>query len=115
MWGMCNADTPYIVLAMLTDIGSIGIVPDRSHQGILNHLMVVKLMRGAFANDASVFVDGRSVLDPDRAYYWGISQGGILVCAHKPPSSSPTAIPLRTGAHGERLGVRSRALARCAH
>jgi hypothetical protein len=54
---------------------------DRSHQGVLNHLLVTKLLAGAFANDSAVIFNGRSVVDPTIKYYWGISQGGILVRA----------------------------------
>ena len=82
MWGMSSADTVYLVLAMLTDVGDIVTVPDRTHQGVLNHLMVVKLLMGAFANDPNVIFNGASVIDQVTKNYWGISQGGILVrCA----------------------------------
>jgi len=79
MWGMSSYDVPYLVLAMLDDLSDITTVPDRSHQGVLNHLVAVKLLKGNFANDTNVIFNGRSVIDTTTAYYWGISQGGILV------------------------------------
>jgi hypothetical protein len=54
---------------------------DRSHQGVLNHLLGYKLMKGAFADDPVFTFNGTgSVVDKTRSLYWGISQGGILVC-----------------------------------
>ena len=79
MWGMSSYDVPYLVLAMLDDLSDITTVPDRSHQGVFNHLAAVKLLKGKFANDTNVIFNGRSVIDTTTAYYWGISQGGILV------------------------------------
>ena len=78
MLGMSNSDVEAIVRAMTTDLGDIITVPDRSHQGILNHLLVVKLLQGTFANDSNVIYNGRSVIDAERAEYAGVSQGGIL-------------------------------------
>jgi hypothetical protein len=36
---------------------------------------------GRFSQDPSLIVNGLSILDPSRVFYWGISQGGILVSA----------------------------------
>lgn len=47
---------------------------DRMHQGILNALMSMNVMRQGLANDP----DWGQYLDPDSRYYFGISQGGIL-------------------------------------
>lgn len=44
MWGMSAADVPFIAERILTDLGGINIIPDRSHQGMLNQLMLIKLM-----------------------------------------------------------------------
>ncbi len=47
---------------------------DRLHQGFLNHLVLLRLMKEAFAEDDTYgpYVKG------DEAYYHGISQGGIM-------------------------------------
>lgn len=47
---------------------------DRQHQGMLNSLLAMRLMKGRFASDP----DFGGFIDPDRAYYHGISQGGIF-------------------------------------
>jgi hypothetical protein len=47
---------------------------DRLHQGFLNHLVLLRMMKTSFAQDETYgqFVKG------DEAYYYGISQGGIM-------------------------------------
>jgi hypothetical protein len=47
---------------------------DRLHQGFLNHLVLLRMMKTTFAQDETYgqFVKG------DEAYYYGISQGGIM-------------------------------------
>ena len=76
---MSQLDGLAIWSALRGDLAGIVTIPDRSHQGILNHLLAMKLMRGAFASDPAVIFNGSSVIDTARPYYWGISQGGILV------------------------------------
>lgn len=49
-------------------------VIDRQHQGMLNSLLAMRLMKGGFAADP----DYGQYIDPDQAYYHGISQGGIF-------------------------------------
>ncbi len=47
---------------------------DRLHQGFLNHLVLLRMMKTAFVNDATYgqYIKG------DETYYYGISQGGIM-------------------------------------
>ena len=71
---MSSSDTAFLVLALLRDVGDMITVPDRSHQGVLNHLLVTKLMMTGFVNDSNVIFNGKSVIDPTRVYWWGISQ-----------------------------------------
>lgn len=49
-------------------------VVDRQHQGMLNSLLAMRMMKGRFAADP----DYGGFIDPERAYYHGISQGGIF-------------------------------------
>ncbi|MFO0635754.1 MAG: hypothetical protein U0168_23180 [Nannocystaceae bacterium] len=49
-------------------------VIDRQHQGMLNSLLAMRLMTRGFAADP----DYGGLIDPSRAYYHGISQGGIF-------------------------------------
>ena len=49
-------------------------VVHRQHQGMLNSLIAMRLMKGRFADDPEF----GQYIDPDNAYYHGISQGGIF-------------------------------------
>lgn len=49
-------------------------VVDRQHQGMLNSLLAMRLMKGGFAADPTY----GGYVDPERLYYHGISQGGIF-------------------------------------
>lgn len=77
-WGMCAYDSVGIVMMMLTDISDFNIIPDRSAQGVLNFLLLMKTMAGRFTKDVNVNVNGISLIDPNRRSYFGNSQGGIL-------------------------------------
>ncbi|MEZ4225353.1 MAG: hypothetical protein R3B13_30660 [Polyangiaceae bacterium] len=73
--GMSESDPAFI----LNVLGSgkfheIAGMFDRMHQGALNYLMLMKMMRGRFAKDPTY----GKYLDPTRRYYHGISQGGIF-------------------------------------
>ena len=48
-------------------------VMDRQHQGMLNSLVAMRLMKTSFANDETY----GALINPDEGYYLGISQGGI--------------------------------------
>jgi len=76
---MSQYDLPNLWSILRGNLSEFASIPDRTHQGFLNHLLLVKLMKGAFLNDPNVIYNGTSVLDPTRVYYWGISQGGIMV------------------------------------
>ena len=47
---------------------------DRLHQGFLNYLLLMRMMKNEFANDETY----GAYLNGDEAYYYGISQGGIM-------------------------------------
>jgi hypothetical protein len=49
-------------------------VVDRQHQGMLNSLLAMRMMKARFANDPMF----GSMIDGSSAYYHGISQGGIF-------------------------------------
>ena len=53
-------------------------ITDRSHQGIINHLLAMRMMMGRFSRDEAVQMGGRPAYDPARRFYYGSSQGGIL-------------------------------------
>lgn len=76
--GMAEADEVIIGGKILGDIGSFRDVVDRQHQGILNSLLAMRMMKGRFWKDPAVQFDGKSAIDPTRCYYRGDSQGGIF-------------------------------------
>ena len=47
---------------------------DRLHQGFLNHLVMLRMMKTSFAQDETF----GQYIKADEAYYHGISQGGIM-------------------------------------
>ena len=72
-------------------------VMDRSHQGILNHLLAMRMMMGRFSRDAAIQIDGRPAYDPQRRFYYGSSQGGILGGVYMALSTDVTRGMLDTG------------------
>lgn len=73
--GMSSSDYDNIVGALfLGDITGLNTMFDRLHQGFLNHVLLLRMMKSSFANDPTYgqYIKG------DEAYYYGISQGGIM-------------------------------------
>jgi hypothetical protein len=73
--GMSGSDYDNIIAALFVgDITGLNTMFDRLHQGFLNHLLLLRMMKTAFANDPTYgqYIKG------DEAYYYGISQGGIM-------------------------------------
>lgn len=86
MVGMSEKDVPNVALAL--NDGNLGpLIFDTLIQGMVNHVALAQIARGPMANDLFVKPGGASYVDPDRVYYYGISQGGIMgmtVCAIDP-------------------------------
>jgi hypothetical protein len=72
-----DVDTVYDVLE---DFSNFPRFIDRQHQGVLNFLVLGRLMLhpDGFASHAAFQVGGESVIDPSGLFYDGNSQGGIL-------------------------------------
>ena len=74
LWGMAESDTAAVGFILGTgNLGRISTMFDRLHQGFVNELLVMRMMKTGFANDPTY----GKYIDPSRAYYYGISQGGI--------------------------------------
>jgi hypothetical protein len=75
--GMSEADVPNVIAA-LGDANRGYLIFETLIQGIVNHVSLVQVARERLA--AELFVDGagRSLVDPERVFYYGISQGGIF-------------------------------------
>jgi hypothetical protein len=92
MRGMSTVDVPNVALA-LNDVNLGGLIFDVLIQGMVNHVALVQIARGPMAQQLFVRDGGGgpdSYIDPDRVYYYGISQGGIMgttVCGIDPEIS----------------------------
>jgi len=73
--GMSGSDVDAVIAALGSGkFSAVQTMWDRLHQGFLNHLVLLRMMKTAFSQDPMVgqYVKG------DEAYYHGISQGGIM-------------------------------------
>jgi hypothetical protein len=78
MIGMAHEDVDTVLKSVSDDISLFRGAVDRQHQGMLNQLLVMRMMKGRFTKDPSVQIDGKSAIDPTNAHYRGDSQGGIF-------------------------------------
>ncbi len=76
--GLAASDQSYLFDLFNGDLGKFHNVIDRSHQGILNALLAMRMMMGSFFKDPAAQVNGKSAIDPAQRFYRGDSQGGIL-------------------------------------
>ena len=76
--GMHADDEAVILKAIIDDFIHFKYVIERQHQGILNSLLAMRMMKGRFVTDPNVQFNGKSAIDPTRCYYRGDSQGGIF-------------------------------------
>ncbi|HEY0255264.1 MAG TPA: hypothetical protein VGC41_27235, partial [Kofleriaceae bacterium] len=85
MRGMSTGDLANVVNT-LNDMNNADQVFEVLEQGIVNHITLVRAMRTTFAQQ--LFVDGqKSLVDPTKVYYYGLSQGAIFgtaVMAYEP-------------------------------
>jgi len=88
--GMASEDVPSITDALVTDAGMFRNSVDRQHQGILNSLLVMRMMSGRFVNEPLLQVNGESVIDPTQRFYRGDSQGGIFGATYMALSTDVT-------------------------
>ncbi|MDH3625432.1 MAG: hypothetical protein OEQ49_16315 [Myxococcales bacterium] len=73
--GMSDFDFPVIGAALANgNISTLQTMFDRLHQGFVNYVLLMRMMKTAFAADATYgqYIKG------EEAYYYGISQGGIM-------------------------------------
>jgi len=89
--GMAHDDSPTITDTVVGDIGGFRTVVDRQHQGHLNKLLAMRLMKGRFKNDPNVQFGGKSAIDPTQGcFYRGDSQGGIFGAVYMSISTDVT-------------------------
>jgi len=86
--GMKSEDVGQITLMLVNDLGNFAILPERSQQGFLEFLYAMRLMSKSLVNDPQMMVTDPvtgatvSLIDPDKRYYYGNSQGGIMGAAY---------------------------------
>ena len=84
--GMSQPDVPNVAIA-LSDLNRVGLVFDTLIQGLINQVALVQIARGPMAQSLFTKPTGESILDPNRVYYYGVSQGAIMgttACAIDP-------------------------------
>jgi len=76
--GFSAADVPAIA-GLVTDLGRFPRLSERLHQGVLNQLVLARLMRSpaGFAAHAAFRVGDAPLIDTSEVYYYGNSLGGI--------------------------------------
>lgn len=90
-WGLQSNDLTTIGRILLSNLDAFAVVPERSAQGVINNLALMRVARvSGMLHDERVFaVDGISVLETERVgesgalqvrnrLYYGCSLGGIL-------------------------------------
>src|SRR5207247_9435510 len=83
MQGMSGDDLVPAILPLVQDFSKFHFIPERLHQGFLNHLLMGRLMGDPSAglNSHPAFqlgAGGAGVIDTTETYYSGGSQGGIF-------------------------------------
>ncbi len=76
--GMAEEDTMDVENAIGSDISGFKQLVDRQHQGMLNSLLAMRMMKGRFGKDPLVQFNGKSMVDGTQSFYRGDSQGGIF-------------------------------------
>ena len=98
--GLSEYDAPTVAVMLATSFSNFAIVPDRLHQGMLNALVLMKLMtQSSFARDPAVTYGGASVIstDPADRHYTGNSQGGIMGAVYLSASTDVTRAVIGVG------------------
>ncbi len=62
----------------LADLNYLPTITDRLQQALVNAMVLYRTSRAQFASHMAFAVEGRAALDASRAYYYGISLGGIM-------------------------------------
>jgi hypothetical protein len=76
--GMAHEDYPSLAASAVEDLEPFVGAVDRQHQGVINSLLAMRLMKGGLASDPATIIDGHPTIDPTLAFYRGDSQGGIF-------------------------------------
>jgi hypothetical protein len=75
--GFASDDEDIILDAINSDFLDFADVLERKHQGFINELLAMRMMKGRFVTEPQVQFNGMSAINPNEVYYRGDSQGGI--------------------------------------
>ncbi len=88
--GMAHDDITIVTDSIVADIGGFKGAVERQHQGLLNSLLVMRMMMGRFVDEPLLQLNGKSMIDPKRHFYRGDSQGGIFGTSYMAVSTDVT-------------------------
>jgi hypothetical protein len=99
-WIGMSADDVGNAISILQDVGRFPTLADRSQQGMLNMILLGRLMHAedGFVSDPAFQVDGRPLIDTEEVYFYGNSQGAIMGGAVTAVSTEWTRAVLGVGA-----------------
>ena len=90
IWGLSKEDLLPVAFMLALNFSNFHSVPDRLTQGVVNNLLLMKLMKGAFASDPYMQLGGSSVVDTSKSNYYGNSLGGIIGSVYMAASTDVT-------------------------
>ncbi len=77
-WAGLSASDNLTAAMGLSNLNYLPTLTDRLQQSLVNAMVLYRTARAQFAAHTAFAVDGRPALDATRAYYYGISLGGIM-------------------------------------
>lgn len=77
-WAGMSVPDSGAVADALNDASKFAFVAERLQQGLLNQLALIRSMKGACSTLPELRVNGVDLVDPQRVYFAGGSQGGIF-------------------------------------
>ena len=83
-------DSAFLQQTLAADPTAFRSMVDRNHQGLVDELLLMRLMKGGFAKDPNVVFDGAAVIDETQCFYRGDSQGGIFGATYMAISTDVT-------------------------
>ncbi len=77
-WGMTEQDRNTVIEKGLSDQSHMFDFVDRLHQGVVNFIALSYALKGPIAALPELQRFGKTLYNPDKLYYYGISQGAIF-------------------------------------
>ncbi len=86
-WGMSEPDLDQVTQDAVNSPGTAFDFVDRLHQAMVNMIALSYAVKGPLAQVPELRRFGKPLFDPDKLYYYGISQGaifGVTMLSHNP-------------------------------